>query len=95
MKVYDASNQILGRLSTVIAKQLLKDEKVFVVNCEKAVISGNPRYTTGKYSHKSFLKEAMLSADLSSQDIRMEFLEDLFVACYLGIDQREEMLSKI
>jgi large subunit ribosomal protein L13 len=54
MKVYDASNQILGRLSTVIAKQLLKGEKVFVVNCEKAVISGNPRYTTGKYSHKIF-----------------------------------------
>jgi len=54
MKVYDASNQILGRLSTVIAKQLLKGEKVFVVNCEKAVISGNPRYTTEKYSHKIF-----------------------------------------
>lgn len=49
MKVYDASNQVLGRLSTVIAKQLLKGEKVSVVNCEKAVISGNPRYTTGKY----------------------------------------------
>jgi ribosomal protein uL13 len=44
MKIYNAENQILGRLSTVIAKQLLNDEKVIVVNCEKAVLSGRPKY---------------------------------------------------
>lgn len=49
MKIYDAENQILGRLSTTISKQLLKGEKVFVVNCEKAVISGNPQYTVSTY----------------------------------------------
>src|SRR3989344_866259 len=49
MKVYDAENQILGRLSAVIARQLLKGEKGFVINCEKAVFSGNPKYTTSKY----------------------------------------------
>ncbi len=43
MIIYDAENQILGRLATVIAKQLLEGEKVIVVNCEKAVLSGDPK----------------------------------------------------
>lgn len=43
MIIYDAENQILGRLASVIAKQLLNGEKVFVVNCEKAVLSGRPK----------------------------------------------------
>lgn len=49
MLIYDAENQILGRLSSVIAKKLLEGEKVFVVNVEKACIAGNPKYTIKKY----------------------------------------------
>jgi len=52
MITYDAENQILGRLSAIIAKQLLKGEKVFVVNCEKSVIAGNPKYTMKHYLQK-------------------------------------------
>ena len=52
MKIYDASNQILGRMSTVIAKELLKGEKVVVVNCEKSVISGNPKYKSAFYLNR-------------------------------------------
>lgn len=52
MIIYDAEDQILGRLSSVIARQLLKGEKVFVVNCEKAVVAGNPKYTKEKYLNK-------------------------------------------
>jgi len=52
MIVYDAENQILGRLSSVIAKQLLKGDKVFVVNCEKTAIAGNPKFTIKKYLEK-------------------------------------------
>jgi len=52
MIVYDAENQVLGRLSAAIAKNLLKGEKVFVVNCEKAVVAGNPKYTQQKYLQK-------------------------------------------
>jgi large subunit ribosomal protein L13 len=44
MKIYDAENQIVGRLATVIAKELLKGEKVVVVNAEKAVLSGDPKF---------------------------------------------------
>jgi large subunit ribosomal protein L13 len=43
MIVYDADKQILGRLCSTVAKQLLKGEKVIVVNAEKAVLSGGPK----------------------------------------------------
>ena len=49
MKVYDLTGMILGRAATRIAKDLLKGEEVRVVNCEKAVISGNPEYTKKHY----------------------------------------------
>ena len=49
MKVYDASGQILGRMSSIIAKDLLRGETVHVVNCEKAVISGDPESTKKHY----------------------------------------------
>jgi large subunit ribosomal protein L13 len=52
MKVYNADNQILGRLSTCVAKDLLKGEQVHIVNCEKARISGNPEVTKNKYLHR-------------------------------------------
>ena len=52
MIVYDAENQILGRMSSVIAKQLLKGETVFVVNAEKAVLAGSPRFKKEKYMQK-------------------------------------------
>ena len=44
--IYDAENQILGRLGSVIAKQLIGGESVFVVNVEKSVISGSRRNTS-------------------------------------------------
>jgi len=49
MKIYDASNQILGRIATSIAKDLMKGENISVVNCEKAVISGSPKVTEKHY----------------------------------------------
>ena len=52
MIVYDAEDQILGRLSSVIAKKLLNDEEIFVVNCEKAVLAGNPKFKKEEYMHK-------------------------------------------
>jgi large subunit ribosomal protein L13 len=37
----DATNQIAGRLSSLVAKQLLAGKRVVVVNAEKALISGS------------------------------------------------------
>jgi len=36
----DASNQVLGRLASTVAKKLLEGYKVIIVNSEKAVLSG-------------------------------------------------------
>ena len=52
MRIFDAENQILGRLSATVAKELLKGEKVFVVNCEKSVLAGNPKYKLSRYLEK-------------------------------------------
>ncbi len=38
--VIDATDAILGRLASVVAKRLLKGEKIAVINTEKAIISG-------------------------------------------------------
>ncbi len=40
VKVVDASNLILGRMATVVAKRLLQGEDVIILNAEKAVVSG-------------------------------------------------------
>lgn len=49
----DASGQIAGRLASSVAKQLLKGEKIFIVNAEKAVVSGDPVYTEGHFKEKA------------------------------------------
>ncbi|MGV8176258.1 MAG: 50S ribosomal protein L13 [Candidatus Bilamarchaeaceae archaeon] len=40
MMVVDGNNLIFGRMSTQVAKSLLKGEEVHVINCEKIVITG-------------------------------------------------------
>ncbi len=51
-RVIDASNHILGRLSSYIAKRLLEGEKIVVVNAEKAIITGNPENVFERYKEK-------------------------------------------
>ncbi len=43
MKVIDASNLIVGRMATAIAKMALMGEEVNVVNCENAVMTGKKK----------------------------------------------------
>ncbi|MET1128742.1 MAG: 50S ribosomal protein L13 [Thermoproteota archaeon] len=38
----DASDQVLGRLAAAVAKKLLEGYRVYIVNAEKAVVSGDP-----------------------------------------------------
>ena len=52
MIVYDAENQILGRLSSVVAKKLIEGENVTVVNVEKAVLSGNKKSNVDHYMQR-------------------------------------------
>ncbi|MBO8179804.1 MAG: 50S ribosomal protein L13 [Archaeoglobus sp.] len=50
--VIDASGHILGRLSSKIAKRLLKGERIVVVNAEKAVITGDKYMVFERYKEK-------------------------------------------
>lgn len=42
MKVIDATGKVCGRLASATAKLLLGGEDVYIVNAEKAVVSGSP-----------------------------------------------------
>ena len=47
--VIDASDLILGRLASNVAKRILAGEEVIVVNAENVIISGNKRYIVETY----------------------------------------------
>ena len=50
----DASNVVVGRLATYVAKQALLGATVNIFNCEKAVITGNQTSVREKYYHRIF-----------------------------------------
>jgi large subunit ribosomal protein L13 len=50
--VIDATDHILGRLSSVIAKRLLNGEKIVVVNAEKTVVTGDKMMIFQRYKEK-------------------------------------------
>lgn len=43
--VVDASSLVVGRLSSIVAKQLLQGKRVAIVNVEKALMTGSRRRT--------------------------------------------------
>ena len=47
--IIDANNLILGRLGTFVAKKALLGEKIDIVNCENAVITGAKDDIFGRY----------------------------------------------
>jgi len=47
--VIDATNLVLGRLASIVAKKLLMGYRVVIVNAEKAVVSGNPKMVIESY----------------------------------------------
>ncbi len=49
MRVIDASDLILGRMASIVAKRLLNGEEIRIINAEKAVISGRKDVTIDKY----------------------------------------------
>jgi len=50
--IIDATDLILGRMATFAAKQALLGEEIQVVNCEKAIMSGNKKTILAKYKTK-------------------------------------------
>jgi len=47
--VIDATNLVLGRMASIVAKMLLMGYKVTIVNAEKAVVSGKPKMVIESY----------------------------------------------
>ena len=52
--VVDASDHVAGRLSSLVAKMLLKGNRISLVNCERIMISGTRSNTIHEY--RQFLK---------------------------------------
>ena len=52
MKIIDASECIMGRLASSVAKSLLNGEDVHIINAENAVISGSKDMVFGEYISK-------------------------------------------
>jgi len=48
----DATNMILGRMASYAATQSLLGERVDIINCEKAVVTGNKKRTLGDHKIK-------------------------------------------
>ncbi|VDN26473.1 unnamed protein product [Cylicostephanus goldi] len=53
--VIDGKDHLLGRLASIVAKQLLQGEKVVVLRCEEINISGN--FHRSKLKYMSFLRK--------------------------------------
>ncbi len=52
MATIDVTDLILGRFSTVVAKRALMGEKIDLVNCEKAIITGDKVTVYKKYKEQ-------------------------------------------
>ncbi len=52
-KIIDASDLVLGRMCTRIAKMaLLSEDTIHIINCEKAIVSGRKSDILEKYRHR-------------------------------------------
>jgi large subunit ribosomal protein L13 len=56
MKVIDANNLVIGRLASAVAKDLLRGERVIIVNAEEGVISGSKDNVFKKYLERRLRK---------------------------------------
>ena len=50
--IIDATNLILGRMSTHAAKRALLGDSIEIVNCEQGVVSGSEEFVLGKYKQR-------------------------------------------
>jgi ribosomal protein uL13 len=52
MAVIDATGHVVGRLSSVVAKRLLKGEEIVIVNAEEAIVTGRRGVLLTTYAHR-------------------------------------------
>jgi len=51
-RVIDATDALVGRMATVVAKAALIGDQIVIVNCEAAVISGTKQTLEKKWRHR-------------------------------------------
>lgn len=56
MIIVDGNNMVFGRVSSKIAKELMKNNPVVLINAEKMLISGDPQAVFERYKTKRSLK---------------------------------------
>ena len=47
--IIDATNLVMGRIAAFAAKKAIVGEKVDIINCEKAIVTGSRRFLVGRY----------------------------------------------
>ena len=52
IQIYDAENMVVGRLGSKVAKAALLGKQVVIVNCEKAIITGDRRTVIEAFKEK-------------------------------------------
>jgi len=52
MKILNGKGQVLGRLASYTAKELLRGEEIAIVNCEKIIITGNKAFIRSEFERK-------------------------------------------
>ncbi len=56
MIVVDGTNMVFGRIASKIAKELMNDNSVILINAEKIIISGDLKVVFARYNTKRSLK---------------------------------------
>jgi len=52
MKILNGKGQVLGRLASYTAKELLRGEEIAIVNCERIIITGNKAFIRSEFDRK-------------------------------------------
>ena len=52
LQVYDAENMVVGRLGSKVAKAALLGKQVVIVNCEKAILTGDRKTVLEAFKEK-------------------------------------------
>lgn len=50
--ILDVENAVAGRAASIAAKEIMKGNKVFIVNAEKALVTGDQKYSITLYREK-------------------------------------------
>ncbi|MEE9564952.1 MAG: 50S ribosomal protein L13 [Candidatus Hydrothermarchaeaceae archaeon] len=52
LKIINASGILMGRMASYVAEELLKGEKIAIINAGECIISGDKRIVFDKYLHR-------------------------------------------